>query len=295
MAKLRPNDPCTCGSGKKYKKCCGNKSSSPATKRHNPMIKTAEQIEGIRKACAFNAQLMDYIRPHVQVGISTNHIDKLVHAYTLDHGHIPACLGYHGFPKTLCTSINNVVCHGIPCDEDILKDGDIINIDLTTIVDGYFGDQSETLFIGEVSDVARSVTECSYHSLYKGIEAVKPGVRLYDVCGAIEDYVHDCGYSVVREFTGHGIGIEFHEDPQVPHYRTRETKSVILEPGMTFTIEPMVNVGHWKTKVLDDGWTAVTKDGSLSAQFEHTLLVTETGAEIMTQTKGAHIFEPLTV
>jgi methionyl aminopeptidase len=283
MAKIRPNDPCPCNSGKKYKKCCFNTKNAVEAPRKRG-TKTEKEIEGIRKACSFNAQLMEYIKPLVVEGISTNKIDTLVADYTAQHGHIAACLNYHGFPKSLCTSINNVVCHGIPSDEDILKNGDIINIDLTTIVDGYFGDQSETLFIGDVSDEAKKVTECSRIALDKGIEAVQPGVRLYDVSGAIEDYVHSCGFSVVREYTGHGIGIEFHEPPQVPHYRTRDTKSIILEPGMTFTIEPMVNVGDWRTITLDDGWTAVTKDGSLSAQFEHTLLVTQKGVDILTDT-----------
>ena len=283
MPKTRPNDPCPCNSGKKYKKCCFLKNdSADPIKREG--IKSKTEIAGIRKACAFNAELMEYIRPLVVEGMSTNQINQLIVDYTAKHGHIAACLNYHGFPKSLCTSINSVVCHGIPSDEDILKDGDIINIDLTTIVDGFFGDQSETLFIGNVSKEARDVTNCAKIALEKGIAAVKPGVRLFDVSGAIEDYVHSCGFSVVREYTGHGIGIEFHEPPQVPHYRTRESKNIILEPGMTFTIEPMVNVGHWKTITLDDNWTAVTKDGSLSAQFEHTLLVTEDGVEILTDT-----------
>jgi methionyl aminopeptidase len=283
MTKIRPNDPCPCGSGIKYKKCCFKKGDM-ANPEKKEGIKTKVEIAGIKKACEFNAELMEYVKPQVEIGMTTNEIDKIVVDYTAKHGHIAACLNYHGFPKSLCTSLNNIVCHGIPCDEDVLKDGDIINIDLTTIVDGYFGDQSETLLIGNVSEEAKAVTECARVALYKGIDAVKPGVRLYDVSGEIEDYVHSCGFSVVREYTGHGIGIEFHENPQVPHYRTRESKNIILEPGMTFTIEPMVNVGHWKTITLDDGWTAVTKDGSLSAQFEHTLLVTDTGVDILTDT-----------
>lgn len=245
-------------------------------------VKSAFDIAGMRKACRVNAELMKYIKPLVREGMSTNEINTLVHEYTVERGYIPAPLNYHGFPKSVCTSINEVVCHGIPSDHDILKEGDIINVDTTTIVDGYHGDQSETIYIGEVSEEARRVTETSRKALSLAIEAVKPGVALFDVCGVIEDYVEGQGCSVVREFTGHGIGKKFHEEPQVPHYRTPETRKIILEPGMIFTIEPMVNIGHWKTKILEDNWTAVTEDGSLSAQFEHTLLVTEDGVEVLT-------------
>lgn len=300
MNKARPNDSCPCGSGKKFKKCCAaadqNSRAAKTTAPASGLVKTAEEIEGIRRACRFNAELMVYIKPRVVAGISTDQIDRWVHAYTLDHGHIPAPLNYHGFPKSVCTSLNSVVCHGIPSKKDILKEGDIINVDLTTIVDGFFGDQSETLYIGEnICPEARKVTEVSRESLKVALRTVRPDIALYEVCGAIQDYVeaHDC--SVVREFTGHGIGRQFHEEPQVPHYRTPESKRVMLEPGMVFTIEPMVNLGHWKTKVLSDRWTAVTADGSLSAQFEHTILVNKTGCEIMTAIPGSewdheHIF-----
>lgn len=241
----------------------------------------------MRKACRFNAQLMNYIRPLVKAGMSTEDINVLVHDYTLEYGHIPAPLNYHGFPKSVCTSVNEVVCHGIPSEDQILKEGDIVNVDVTTIVDGYHGDQSETIFIGEVSGDARRVADVSRESMYLGIEAVRPGIPLVEVCGVIEDYVHSKGCSVVRDFTGHGIGRKFHEDPQVPHYRTASAARFMLEPGMTFTIEPMVNLGDYRVKVLDDDWTAVTKDGSLSAQYEHTVLVTETGHEILTDTNLA--------
>lgn len=286
MGKIRPNDPCSCGSGIKYKKCCSIKSKKSTLQKLWPKkskLDDREFVEGMRAAGRFNAQLLAYVKPLAKEGMTTNEIDRLVHEYTLDHGHTPAPLNYHGFPKSVCTSINNVVCHGIPCDEDVLKEGDIINIDTTTIVNGYFGDQSETLYIGEkISEDARKVTEVSRRSLQIGIEMVRPGISLYEVCGAIQDYVEGEGCSVVREFTGHGIGKTFHADPQVPHYRAPELKRVILKPGMTFTIEPMVNLGDWRTKVLDDNWTAVTLDGSLSAQFEHTLMVTEEGVEILT-------------
>lgn len=303
MAKQRPNDPCSCGSGKKYKKCCGSNSGKSESgiigakgsrfgaggmfskpKPTGRGVKTAIEIEGMRKACRFNAQLMNYIRPLVKAGMSTAEIDRLVHEYTVDHGHIPAPLNYHGFPKSVCTSRNEVVCHGIPSENEFVEDGDIINIDVTTIVDGFHGDQSETLLIGDVSEEARRVTEVSRRSLEIGIAHVKPGIVLNDVCAAIQDYVEGEGCSVVRDFTGHGIGRRFHEDPQVTHYRSSAAKRWLLEPGQTFTIEPMVNVGHYDVGVLEDGWTAVTADGSLSAQFEHTVLVTETGVEILTAT-----------
>ena len=247
-------------------------------------IKTPEEIEGMRKAGRFNAQLMNHVRPLVKEGMSTQAIDDLVREYTLDHGHICATMGYHGYPKNLCTSINDVVCHGIPSEDEFLEEGDIVNIDLTTIVDGYHGDQSEMILIGEVSDEAKKVVDVAKKCLEMGIAAVRPGIVLNEVCGVMEDYVEGEGCSVVRDFTGHGIGKKFHEDPQVTHYRSAPAKRWLLHPGQTFTIEPMVNVGHWDTTVLDDGWTAVTSDGSLSAQWEHTLLVTETGAEILTDT-----------
>jgi methionyl aminopeptidase len=250
-------------------------------------IKSKKDIEGMRVSCKFNAELMHYIKPLVRVGMSTNDIDKLVHDYTVKAGHIPACKGYRGFPKSLCTSLNNVVCHGIPSDKDILKEGDIINIDLTSIVGGYHGDLSETLYIGKaISDGARKVTETSREALRRGIAAVRPGNTLYDVGDAIQTYVEAQGCSVVREYTGHGIGKVFHEDPQVPHFRVDANRKIVLKPGMIFTIEPMVNLGDWRTKVLSDKWTAVTEDGSLSAQFEHTILVTESGVEVMTASSG---------
>lgn len=296
MAKVRPNDPCPCGSGKKYKKCCGTGrtraslgSSGGVGSFFKPKpsgrgVKTPEEIEGMRKACRFNAQLMNYIRPLVVAGMSTAQIDELVHAYTLDHGHIPAPLNYHGFPKSVCTSRNNVICHGIPSEDEFVEEGDIINVDVTTIVEGFHGDQSETIMIGDVSDDAKKVTEVSRRCLELGIAHVKPGIVLNDVCGVMQDYVESQGCSVVRDFTGHGIGRKFHEDPQVTHYRSGPARKWLLEPGQTFTIEPMVNLGDYDCEVLGDGWTAVTADGSLSAQFEHTILVTETGHEILTDT-----------
>jgi len=255
-----------------------------AFKKKNPAVKSAADIEGMRVACRFNAQLMNYIRPLVVAGMSTEDINTLVHEFTIEHGHIPAPLNYYGFPKSVCTSVNDVVCHGIPTKNQILVEGDIINVDVTTIVNGYHGDQSETILIGKVSADARKIAEVSKTSLDIGIQTVRAGIALVEVCGAIEDYVHSQKCSVVRDFTGHGIGKKFHEDPQVPHYRTRAAANFMLEAGMTFTIEPMVNLGDYRVKVLDDDWTAVTKDGSLSAQYEHTILVTEDGCEVLTDT-----------
>lgn len=286
MNKTSRNDPCPCGSGLKYKKCCMGLDESIADdypRSRHPYVKPAADIEGIRKSCRYNAELLRDLKPLVKAGMSTNDIDRIVHGMTVAAGHIPACKGYRGFPKSVCTSVNNVVCHGIPTEHDVLKDGDIVNIDITSIVGGYHGDLSETLYIGtHISPEARKVTEVSREALKRGIAAVRPGNSLYDVGDAIQTFVESQGCSVVREYTGHGIGRNFHEDPQVPHFRVEANRRVKLLPGMIFTIEPMVNLGDWRTKVLNDKWTAVTADGSLSAQFEHTILVTETGVEILT-------------
>lgn len=239
----------------------------------------------MRAAGRFNAQLMDFVRPHVQAGISTLEIDKLAHEYTLDHGHTPACLGYKGYPKSVCTSINEVVCHGIP-DDTVLKEGDIVNVDLTTIVDGWYGDQSETFMIGEVSDEAKRLVQTTFDSLWIGIRAVQKYGLVYDIGRAIYEYATERGYGVVREYQGHGLGREFHQKPDIPHRPDAESGRVVLKPGNCFTIEPMLNCGTWRT-VQDkkDGWTVRTKDGRLSAQFEHSILVTEDGVEVLTKTQ----------
>lgn len=287
---IERNDLCWCGSGKKYKKChlfedMKKNSSSLENKKKQKMIKTAEEIEGMRRAGAFNGQLMDYIRQFVNEGISTIKIDKLVYEYTLDHGHKPACLGYHGYPKSVCISRNNVVCHGIPSEREILEDGDIVNVDLTTIVDGFYGDSSETFLIGNVSSEVRRLVEVTAQAMIYGIDAVKPGNKLAAVAEAIEPYVKSEGFSVVRQYTGHGIGRKFHEIFTVYHHVDPDEEPIILEPGMTFTVEPMVNMGGYQV-VTDrkDGWTVRTKDGSMSAQFEHSVLVTEEGREVLTRT-----------
>lgn len=239
----------------------------------------------MRRAGAFNGQLLDFIRGYIRPGISTGEIDRLVHTYTLDHGHRPATLGYNGFPKSCCTSINDVVCHGIPDDKVVLKEGDIINVDVTTIVDGYYGDQSETFMVGEVTPEARELVLAAARALLAGIDAVQPGRTLNAIGEAIEALIAPLGYGIVRQYTGHGIGTRFHEDFSVFHYSTPEAERVILVPGMTFTIEPMINAGTWQTRLDEhDKWTVTTRDGSLSAQFEHTIAVTETGAEVLTLT-----------
>ena len=240
--------------------------------------------DAMRAAGRFNAQMMDFVRPNVRPGTTTGELDKLVYTYTREHGHEPACLGYQGFPKSCCTSINEVVCHGIPSDY-VLTDGDIVNIDVTSIVDGWLGDQSETFLIGEVSDQARAVTQCALDCLYLGIDAIRPGGRVSDIGRAVTTHAHDLGFSVVREYVGHGIGRKFHQEPSVPHYPTRQAYRDRIEAGMCFTIEPMINVGTRET-TLDpsDGWTVRTRDGKLSAQFEHTILMTEKGPEVLTPT-----------
>ena len=218
-------------------------------------------------------------------GVTTEQIDKLIYDYTRDHGHELACLGYQGFPKSCCTSVNDVVCHGIPCDY-ALQEGDIVNVDITSVVDGWFGDQSETYLIGEVSDEARRVTQCAFDALLLGIDAIRPGGRVADIGRAICSEARLQGFSVVREYVGHGIGRQFHQEPSIPHYPTHQSNLDRIEPGMCFTIEPMINVGSNKC-IQDkrDGWTVRTRDKQLSAQFEHTILMTESGPEILTATK----------
>lgn len=241
--------------------------------------------DAIRAAGRFNAELIDYIRPQVVAGITTNQIDKLVDEYTRAHGHRSACLGYQGFPKSCCTSVNEVICHGIP-DDYALRDGDIINIDLTTIVDGWFGDQSETVLVGEVPDTARRLTQCAFDCLHAAIDNLKPGSRISDIGDAIVRRAKTDRFSVVREYVGHGVGRKFHQEPSIPHYPTTASRLERLEPGVCFTIEPMINEGSRHTTLdKSDGWTVRTRDGKLSAQFEHSVLMTEDGPEILTPTQ----------
>ena len=251
-------------------------------------IKTQVEIEKMRRAGALAAQVLRMIRPHVEAGVSTAELDACCHAYIVDElDAIPAPLNYHGFPKSICTSINHVVCHGIPGDRT-LKDGDIVNIDITVIKDGYHGDTSKMFFVGEPPVRARRVAKIAHECLCLGIEMVRPGIQLGDIGHAIQRHAEQHGHTVVREYCGHGIGREFHEDPQVLHYGKRGT-GLVLETGMTFTIEPMVNAGKRHVKLLPDQWTVVTKDRSPSAQWEHTLLVTENSVEVLTQLPGDDI------
>jgi methionyl aminopeptidase len=245
-------------------------------------IKTAEEIAKMRVAGRLAAEVLAMIRPHVRPGVTTDELDQLCHHHITEvQQAIPAPLNYHGFPKSICTSINHQVCHGIPGGK-ILKYGDIINIDITVIKDGYHGDTSKMFFVGEPSIIARRVTRVSYECMRAGIEMVKPGVRLGDIGHAIQSHAESHNMSIVREYCGHGIGLNFHEEPQVLHYGTQGT-GLELEPGMTFTIEPMVNAGKRHVKLLPDQWTVVTKDRSLSAQWEHTILVTDNGFEVLTK------------
>ena len=244
-------------------------------------IKTAEEIEKMRVAGRLAAEVLEMIGPQVRAGTSTEELDRLGHDFIVDtQGAIPAPLDYRGFPKSICTSLNHQVCHGIPGDRR-LKNGDMLNIDITVIKDGFHGDTSKIFFVGEASLIARRLAVVTYECMNLGIQLVKPGAQLGDIGHTIQRHAEAHNYSVVREYCGHGIGREFHEDPQVLHYG-RPGTGLILQAGMTFTIEPMINAGKRYTKVLRDGWTVVTKDHSLSAQWEHTILVTENGYEVLT-------------
>jgi len=249
------------------------------------ILKTPEEIEDMRVAGQLAGEVLRMIREHVRVGVTTGELDDICHAYmTEEQNVIPAPLNYRGFPKSICTSVNQVVCHGIPGDKK-LKDGDIINIDVTVIKDGWHGDTSKMFLVGEPTVRARRICEDARQAMVTGIEMVKPGLRLGDIGHAIQKFSEARGYSVVREYCGHGIGKVFHEDPQVLHYG-RPGIGEILVPGMVFTIEPMINVGRRETRLLGDGWTVITKDRSLSAQCEHTLAVTDDGFDVLTQLPG---------
>ena len=254
-------------------------------------IKTPQEIEKMRIAGRLAGEVLDYITPFVKVGIATEELDKLCHDYMVNvQGCIPAPLnyapnGHTPYPKSICTSINHQVCHGVPSDKK-LKNGDIVNLDITTIKNGYHGDTSRMFYVGEPSIQAKRLSEATYEAMWRGIRVVRAGAHLGDIGHAIQTFVEGMGYSVVREFCGHGIGSKFHEEPQVLHYGKAGT-GVQLEAGMIFTIEPMVNAGKAGIKQLGDGWTVVTKDHSLSAQWEHTILVTESGFEVLTLSAGS--------
>lgn len=246
------------------------------------IIKTPEQIDGIRKSSRLAAETLDHAEQFVEEGVSTEFIDKKIEEFIISHGAVPATKGYNGFPKSSCISLNNVVCHGIPSPDTILKNGDILNIDITTILDGYFGDTSRMFAVGEIDRDAERLIEVTEHCLDLGIEQVVPGNYFGNIGFVISRYARAKGYSVVYEFCGHGVGLKFHEEPQVDHTARRNTGQK-MKPGMVFTIEPMINQGKASTRVdKNDGWTARTIDNKLSAQFEHTILVTQTGYEVLT-------------
>ncbi len=288
MSKLGRNDPCWCGSGKKYKKCheeFDERISYIEAAGHevpsHKLIKTPEQIEKIRESCKINIAVLDYIAENIKAGMTTEEIDKMVYDKTTELGGIPAPLNYNGFPKSVCTSINEVVCHGIPCKEDVLKDGDIINVDVSTIYNGYFSDSSRMFCIGEVSEEKKKLVQVTKECVELGLEQVKPWGFLGDVGQAVHDHAKENGYTVVRQIGGHGVGLEFHEDPWVS-FVSKKGEEMLLVPGMIFTIEPMVNMGTDKIfESKKNGWTIYTADRKPSAQWEIMVLVTETGHEVL--------------
>ena len=288
MEKPGRNDPCWCGSGKKYKKChidFDEKIEEFEGAGHivpsHEILKNAEQIEKIKESAKINIAVLDYVAEHIKAGISTAEIDKWVYDITTKMGGVPAPLNFEGFPKSVCTSINTEVCHGIPSEDVIIKDGDIINVDVSTNLNGYFSDSSRMFCIGNVSEESRKLVEETKNAVYEGLKQVKPWGFLGDMGQAVNDYVKSKGYSVVREVGGHGIGLEFHEDPWVSYISKKGTE-MLMVPGMIFTIEPMVNAGKPDIFVDEDnGWTIYTEDSSMSAQWEIQVLVTEDGYEII--------------
>jgi len=286
--KLGRNDPCWCGCGKKYKACHEKFDEKVKMARDfghivpgHEIIKTPEQIEKIKASCKVNIAVLDYVGEHIKAGMTTEEIDKMVYEKTTEMGAIPAPLNYEGFPKSVCTSINDEVCHGIPSEKVVLKDGDIINVDCSTILDGYFSDSSRMYLIGEVSEEKKKLVEVAKECVYKGLEEVKPWGYLGDMGQAVHDHAAANGYTVVREIGGHGVGLQFHEDPWVG-YNSRRGTGMLMAPGMIFTIEPMVNMGKQPIFMDEDnGWTIYTEDGKPSAQWEIMVLVTETGHEVL--------------
>jgi len=285
--KIGRNDPCPCGSGLKYKRCCLGKDLAGSEnikqkylREHKIRLKERGDIEAIKRAGRIAINTLNMVEEKIGPGITTDDINTLVHQFTIQHGARPAPLNYRGFPKSVCVSINEEICHGIPGDR-VLKDGDIVNIDVTSILDEYYADVSKTFFVGPPSADALKIVKVTRECLKAGISMVHPGNRIGDIGWAIQKYAEDQGCSVVREFVGHGLGFEFHEAPQIPHYG-QKGRGITMVPGMVFTIEPMINLGKKDLHILDDNWTAVTDDGSLSAQFEQTILVTENGFESLT-------------
>jgi methionyl aminopeptidase len=287
QAKVNRNDPCPCGSGIKYKKCCLGKHNDSVRslteiyyQKYKIRIKEPADAAAIRRAGRLALEALDLVEAAIRPGITTDSLNTLVHEHTIKKGAVPAPLNYRGFPKSVCISVNEVICHGIPGDK-ILQEGDIVNVDVTPILGGYYADASKTFFVGRPGPEACKIVEVAAKSLAAGMSVVSPGKTIGDIGWAIQRYAEGEGCSVVREFVGHGVGFEFHEPPQVPHYG-KAGCGIKLLPGMVFTVEPMINLGGKELRILDDDWTAVTADGSLSAQFEQTLLVTEDGFESLT-------------
>jgi methionyl aminopeptidase len=305
-APLKSNDACWCGSGRKYKRChqarqdrvlpglvSPRRPVPPDIGRPDyaalgrpllvdePMVKRPELIERMRVAGRLAAEVLRVTGDAVRVGITTDELDAICHAATLERGAYPSPLNYHGYPKSLCTSVNEVICHGIP-DSRPLADGDIVNLDVTVYLDGVHGDTNATFGVGAVDAESQRLITVTEESLERGIAAVVPGKPISDIGRAIQRHAEAAGFGVVRNYCGHGIGEVFHSSPQVPHY-FEPSATTVMEPGMTFTIEPMITIGAWRHVTWDDGWTAVTADGSRTAQFEHTVLVTAMGAEVLTQ------------
>ena len=286
---LNRNDHCWCGSNKKYKNChlqFDEKINSYRLKGHivppRSIIKTPEQIEKIKESCAINTAVLDLVSKNIKAGMSTEEINTIVHDFTVSQGAIPAPLNFQGYPKSVCTSINDEVCHGIPSEDIILEEGDIVNVDVSTIYNGYFSDASRMFKIGNVHPDLEKLVRVSKECLDKGLEAAKPWGHLGDIAEAVQKHAEANGYSVVREFGGHGVGLEFHETPFVSHVGKKGT-GMLLVPGMIFTIEPMINMGSPDIFIDEaDGWTVLTEDGYPSSQWEYTVLVTETGIEVLT-------------
>ncbi len=285
--KMGRNDPCPCGSGLKYKKCCLEKTGNTAPdleetylRKYGIRLKNKSDIEGIRQAGQLVLDTLDLVESKITPGLVTDEINTLVHEYTIKNGATPAPLNYRGFPKSVCVSVNEVICHGIPGNR-VIQDGDIVNVDVTSILNGYYADANKTFFAGNPNPESRKIVGVARECLRRGMAAVKPGNTLGDIGWSIQTYAEAQGCSVVREFVGHGVGLDFHEAPQVPHFGHKGV-GIPLIPGMVFTIEPMINLGQKELRILDDNWTAITRDGSLSAQFEQTILVTEDGCESLT-------------
>ena len=302
---LKSNDACWCGSGRKYKRChklsqaplrpgrlsppravpagiarpdyAASGEPGPWTE---PLVRPPDVIERMRRACRAAAEVLAAVGAAVAPGVTTDQLDALAHEECVARGGYPSPLNYHGFPKSLCTSVNEVICHGIP-DDRALVDGDIVNLDVTIYLDGVHGDTNATLLVGDVDEESRRLVTVTHECLLEGIAAVRPGRPVSDIGAAIEAHAHAGGYGVVRAFVGHGVGRQFHGPPQVPHHYDAAATTV-MQPGMTFTIEPMITLGVWRHVMWDDGWTAVTADKRRTAQFEHTLLVNDAGAEILT-------------